>query len=329
MTYFPPAMAPGTLLILGPTAGGKTALALAIARQLRDAPAPGMPRGAECISADSMQVYRGMDIGTAKPTPAERAEVPHHMIDVADPHADSFTLADWLAGAQQAIAATHARGNLAIVVGGTSLYVKALLEGMFDAPPPDPELRARLEQEPTEHLRAQLERLDPVAAARIHPNDRRRAIRAIEVHQQTGQPISALQLQWQARPQPLPEGWHAIGLNWPVEAINQRINARVGGMMAAGFLEEVARLAAKGPLTRQAVEAVGYQELLAHLAGKVTLEEAVEAIKIRSRRYAKQQRTWLRRFQALPGSLWLDAPQTPLEGSAGALLAKIFGSVPR
>ncbi len=286
----------------------------------------GAPCGAECISADSMQVYRGMDIGTAKPTREEQRGVPHHLLDIADPHTSSFTLADWLDAAQQALADVHARGKLAIVVGGTNLYVRALLEGMFAGPQPDPALRAALEALPADMLRQRLEQCDPVAAARIHPNDRRRTVRALEVHQQTGTTISALQQQWQARPADLPPGWALAGLEWPVEAINRRINMRVASMMQGGLVQEVMRLLTTGPLSRQAVEAVGYKEVLAHLAGACTLEEAAEAIKVRTRRYAKQQRTWLRRFRAVPGSVWVDGPQTSTEAAAGLVLKKIFGS---
>lgn len=316
MTYFGHSLDPMTVLILGPTAGGKTALALALARRL--------PQGAECISADSMQVYRGMDIGTAKSTPQERAEVAHHMIDVADPHADAFTLADWLAGAEAAIEQTHARGRHALVVGGTNLYVKTLLEGMLSAPAPNAQLRLALEARPTEVLRSDLEQRDPLAASRIHPNDRRRAIRAIEVHMQTGTPITTLQAQWRERPTALPTGWHAVGLEWPVDAINARINARVAHMFETGFVREVVALAADGPLTRQAVEAVGYHEVLQHLAGELTEEQAVEATKVRTRRLGKQQRAWLRRFRAVPDSVWIEALDTPTEAMADTVLKKML-----
>lgn len=273
-----------------------------------------------------MQVYRGMDIGTAKSTLEERRGVPHHLIDIADPHTGTFTLADWLDAAQQALADVHARGKLAIVVGGTNLYVRALLEGMFAGPQPDPALRAALEALPADMLRQRLEQCDPVAAARIHPNDRRRTVRALEVHQQTGTAISALQQQWQARPAELPAGWTLAGLEWPVEAINRRINTRVASMVEAGLVKEVMRLLTGGPLSRQAVEAVGYKEVLTHLAGRCTVDEAAEAIKMRTRRYAKQQRTWLRRFRAVPGSVWVDGPQTTTEAAADLVLKKIFGS---
>lgn len=292
-------------MLVGPTAGGKTALALALARVLAG--------GGECVSADSMQIYRGMDIGTAKPTPELRAEIPHHLIDVADPTRDGFTVDQWLALAEAAIADIRARGRWPIVVGGTNLYVRALLEGLFEGPEPDLAIRAALDALSSEDLRRELLAADPDAAQRIHPQDRRRTIRAVEVFRQTGTPLSALQTQWSSdAASGVRRDAAIIGLSWPVDAINRRINARVSEMMRAGFLDEVQRLrAAERPLGRQASEAVGYRELLEHLAGRRDLDDAIEAIKIRSRRYGKQQRTWLRRFRAIPRSLWIDAASTP------------------
>lgn len=321
MTYFDPVLTPAeprTLLILGPTAGGKSALGLALARDL--------PGGGEIVGADSMQVYRGMDIGTAKASAAERAAVPHHLLDVADPHGEAFTAADWLERAREAIVEVHRRGRHAVVVGGTSLYIKSLVEGMFDGPDVDPVLRASLEALPSEMLRTDLEQRDPVAAARIHPNDRRRTIRAIEVHTQTGERISALQAQWSARPRPLPPGWCVVGLEWTVPGINQRINARVTRMMEEGLVAEVEGLLRKGVLNRQAVEAVGYQECIQHLAGDLELDAAAEAIKVRTRRLAKQQRTWLRRFRAIPDALWLEADGAATEDLASKVRKNILRS---
>lgn len=295
------------LVLVGPTAGGKTRLAIELARAL--------PQGGECISADSMQVYRGMDIGTAKPTLEERCGVPHHLLDLVGHDEEGFTVEIWLARAEAAIAEIRARGRVPIVVGGTNLYVRALLEGLFEGPEPDPRLRAELEATSTDELRAELERVDPDAAARIHREDRRRTVRAIEVFRLSGRPISALQTQWSSDPRAAgrPDA-RVVGLEWPVEAINRRINDRVRAMMAAGFLDEVRSLLARAPFGRQSREAVGYEELSAHLAGRLPLDDAVEAIKIRSRRYAKQQRTWLRRFRPRPGSLWLDAGSEPALG---------------
>ena len=302
---------------MGPTAGGKTALAVELAL--------GIPGGGECVSADSMQVYRGMDIGTAKPSAEERRGVPHHMMDVADPHGGAFTVADWLDGAREAIAAVHARGRHAIVVGGTNLYVKALVEGMFEGPPGDPEIRAQLEALPTEILRRDLEHHDPIAASRIHPNDRRRTVRALEVWQLTGRRISELQRQWGDAPRALPDGMHLVGLEWPVELINERINRRVHSMVAGGLEQEVMRLIAAGPLNRQAIEAVGYREVLRHFAHELSIEEAEEEIKVRTRQYARQQRTWLRRFKAIPGAFWVDGPRVSTADAARIVIDTLFG----
>jgi tRNA dimethylallyltransferase len=313
-----PTDAPRTILVLGPTAGGKTALSVELALRV--------PGGGECVSADSMQVYRGMDIGTAKPSDEERRGVPHHLIDVADPHGGPFTVADWVDGARAAIEAIHARGRHAIVVGGTNLYVKSLTEGMFEGPAGDPEIRARLEALPTEMLRGDLEHHDPVAASRIHFNDRRRTIRALEVWMITGRRISELQQQWSDAPRALPAGMHVVGLEWPVDLINQRINQRVHAMVEAGLEQEVMRLLAKGPLNRQAIEAVGYREVLRHFAHELSIEEAEEEIKVRTRQYARQQRTWLRRFKAVPGAIWIDGPMTTTEAAAGLVIETLFGA---
>jgi tRNA dimethylallyltransferase len=313
-----PTDAPRTILVLGPTAGGKTALSVELALRV--------PGGGECVSADSMQVYRGMDIGTAKPSDEERRGVPHHLIDVADPHGGPFTVADWVDGARAAIEAIHARGRHAIVVGGTNLYVKSLTEGMFEGPAGDPEIRARLEALPTEMLRGDLEHHDPVAASRIHFNDRRRTIRALEVWMITGRRISELQQQWSDAPRALPAGMHVVGLEWPVDLINQRINHRVHAMVEAGLEQELMRLLAKGSLNRQAIEAVGYREVLRHFAHELSIEEAEEEIKVRTRQYARQQRTWLRRFKAVPGAIWIDGPMTTTEAAAGLVIETLFGA---
>jgi tRNA dimethylallyltransferase len=287
------------VLIVGPTAAGKTELAVGLASRL--------PGGGECICADSMQVYRGLDAGTAKPTVAQRRAVPHHLIDVADPAHDAFTVDAWLELAERAIAEIRARGKWPIVVGGTNLYVQALLYGMCKSSEPDPELRRALAERPGNDLRRWLERVDPVAAGRIHPNDRRRTVRAIEVHEGSGLRLGTLQEQW--RPGAERRDVLIIGLEYPVEVINHRINARVRQMMEAGLLEETDALHRAGRLGPQAREALGYRQLIDHLEGRLDLEAAVEQIKIRTRRFAKQQRTWLRRFRALPRSAWLKAGQ--------------------
>lgn len=321
-----PVLAPATILLLGPTAGGKTALSIALARAL--------PGGGVCIGADSMQVYRGMDIGTAKPTAAERAAAPHAMLDLVAPDDDGFTVDTWLKLARTEVERTLAAGRWPIVVGGTNLYVKAFLDGLFEGPAADPALRERLAALPLDTLRAELERVDPAAASRIHRNDTRRTIRALEVFAATGVPLSAHQRQWRdfaSGTETVPGAVSAetgtetepgtgtvpgavssdrtiiIGLDHPVEAINRRINARVKAMMEAGFLDEVRALHAAGKLGRQAREALGYKQLIDHLEGRQSLDDAVEQIKIASRRFGKQQRTWLKRFRALPNARFLAA----------------------
>ncbi|MDP7028740.1 MAG: tRNA (adenosine(37)-N6)-dimethylallyltransferase MiaA [Phycisphaerales bacterium] len=284
------------ILLLGPTAGGKTTVSIRLAELL--------PGGGECVSADSMQVYRGMDIGTATPDLPERRGIPHHMLDVADPAAP-WTVDDWLRGAEAAIDDIRSREKWPIVVGGTNLYVQALLFGLVDGPEPDPELRAALRGMPPEALRAELQRRDPAAANRIHPNDLRRTIRALEYARGTGEALSAAQIQWT---EACRKDVVIVGLQWPTDLINRRINARVAAMMQDGLLAEVQALHERGSLGPQAAAAVGYAQILDHLEGRCTLDEAVEQIKIKTRRLGKQQRTWLRRFQVLPNLTWVDAP---------------------
>ncbi len=303
------------LVILGPTAGGKSALAMELARRLRG----------ECISADSMQVYRGMDIGTAKAHPRERGDVPHHLIDLIEPADDSFSVDRWLELCRQTMDEIHARGAVPIIVGGTNLYVQALVGGLADElPPPDEELRERLNAMDPQQLRARLVDVDPAAAERIHVNDRKRTIRAIEVFEQTGSPLSALQSQWERSPAAaVGRTIFIIGLDFPVEIINRRINARVKGMIEAGLIDEVRRLLNAGRLGRNAREALGYKQIIDHLEGRMSLEEAIEQIKIRTRRYAKQQRTWLRRFRQWQPGVWLDASEQSTQSLADQALAAI------
>ncbi|MCH2136178.1 MAG: tRNA (adenosine(37)-N6)-dimethylallyltransferase MiaA [Phycisphaerales bacterium] len=297
------------IVIVGPTAGGKTHLAVSIARGL------GVP--GECINADSMQIYRGMDIGTAKPTMEERCGVPHHLLDVADPDTP-FTLEDWHRQAEEAIADVRSRGAWPIVVGGSNLYVQALLFGLLQGPPADLGLRAQLDALDDDTLRTRLEAADPQAAQRIHRADRRRTIRALEVAA-SGTTISSLQTQWNAEPR---SDALLVGLEWPTEAINSRINQRVKAMAQAGLAQEVRRLAPRlGP---QAREALGYRQLL----DNDDLDEALEQVKIRTRRFAKQQRTWLRRFRAIPRSLWLSAADLEPQSLADKAIAWILQESP-
>lgn len=289
-------------VIAGPTASGKSDLAVEAALALI---AMGHP--AEIVTADAYQIYRGLDIGTAKPTLAERRGIPHHLIDIVEPTV-RFTVADWLAAAHAAIADIQRRGAVPIVVGGTHLYIKALLDGLFDGPPADAALRDELRARGRDTLRAELERIDPPAAARIHPNDERRTIRAIEVFRLTGKAISMQQTQWDMPHAScrVPHAFRLFALSWPTEDLNRRINARVRGMMDSGLLAEVHTLHQQARLGPQAREALGYKQLIEHLEGRCTEDEAVERIKIETRRFAKNQRTWLRRLGMTPGAMSLD-----------------------
>ncbi|MDG2424826.1 MAG: tRNA (adenosine(37)-N6)-dimethylallyltransferase MiaA [Phycisphaerales bacterium] len=310
----PDASKPACILITGPTAGGKTAISIALARAL--------PLGGECIIADSMQVYRGMDIGTAKPTSVEQGGVPHHLLDIAEPD-QPFNVDHWLALAEQAILEIQSRNRHPIIVGGTNLYIQSFLSGMMDGPEPDEMVRERLHALDTPTLRAALEQADPVSARRIHANDRRRTIRALEFHELTGEPISNRQSQWDTdttRANTL-----LVGLNYPAEIINPRINARVREMMDQGLLGEVEKLHKANKLGPQAMEALGYRQLVDHLEGRLPLEEAVEQIKIRTRRFAKQQRTWLKRFQAQVGGCWLDCQDNDTQTLVDKAVKEVLG----
>jgi len=287
------------IVILGCTASGKGTLARCLARHLE----------AEIVSVDSMKVYRGMDIGTAKPSPAELAAVPHHLIDIADPW-EPFSAARFVELADLAVAEIHRRGRPVIAVGGTLLYFKCWYQGLFAGPGADPafrsHIRRRARTEGPESLHAELARVDPQAAARIHRHDLRRIERALEVYYLTGQPISSLQRQWERPELRRPDWrWVLVGLRRSREDLNRRINRRVRQMVTNGLVDEVRRLAQEPcGMSPQARQAVGYAELLDHFAGLCSLEEAIERIKIHSRRLAKQQRTWLKR---LTGVHWLEA----------------------
>jgi tRNA dimethylallyltransferase len=292
------------LVILGPTASGKSTLAVEIARRVRG----------DILSVDSMQVYRGMDIGTAKPTADEQAQVNHHLINVVDPN-ESYTVARFVESADEIIRSAAARNVPLIATDGTPLYYKALFEGLFEGPPADADLRERLRTQSPEDLHARLSEIDPVAAARIHRNDEKRMIRAIEVHELTGKPISSFQTDWASEQQRHPATW--VGLMWDKDALNRRINARVKQMIEAGWLDETRRLlATSGGLSFTAAEATGYRELILHLQGKLSLDDAVEQIKIATRQLARRQMKWFRRF---PNVKWLNGDQ-PIEELASQIL---------
>lgn len=275
--------------LTGPTASGKTSVGLELAERL----------DAEIIALDSMSLYRDMDIGTAKPTEADRRRVPHHLIDILDP-CESSSIAGYLEAAKTAVLEIRNRGRQVLFVGGTPLYLKALLRGLSEGPAPDPDFRRNLEEEVrrvgSEALHARLKLVDPLAASRIHENDTRRMIRALEVHHATGQPMSHYQFEFDEPPGT--DRCRAFWLSWPREILHERINARVDAMFAEGLVDEVARLRQRyESLSQTALQAVGYQEVIDYLDGQTSLETAMERVKARTRQFAKRQCTW---FRSLP-----------------------------
>jgi len=279
-----------SLVLLGPTATGKTKLAIELAKNLNG----------EIISADSMQVYRGMDIGTAKPTLEELQGISHHLIDIRNPD-EGWTVSDFIEQTNYLTKEIGNRKKAPIVVGGTGLYLWALLEGFsFPITPADKELRARLENEPTSTLYGRLSTIDPKAADKIHPNDKKRIIRALEVYELTGKPISELQKRRDNNTPHLSVGYedaHLIGLNLPREGLYERINQRVDSMIEKGLIEEVKGLLAKGYSKNLfSFQALGYKEVVEYLDGKWTKEEMIMKLKKRTRNFARRQMTWFRRF---------------------------------
>jgi tRNA dimethylallyltransferase len=280
------AFPPPVVAVLGPTASGKSTLGLALAEEL----------DGEILCCDSMQVYRGMDIGTAKPTAAERAAIPHHLLDLVPP-GEQFHAAAWAEGARAIIAEVRARGRLPIIVGGTGLYFRALVKGLFEAPRPDPAIRARHQAEAAElgipALHERLRHVDPEAAMKILPGDLVRISRALEVFEQTATPIS--ELRRRNAMAPLSLRVFSIVLEFAMESLRSRIAARVDTMMSAGFLAEVRALRAAGHGGARAMQALGYKQLGQHLDGALVLDAAVAEIKSATAAYARRQRTWFRR----------------------------------
>lgn len=296
--------------VLGPTAAGKTAVGVRLAQAL----------DGEIVSVDSRQIYRELDIGTAKPTAEERAAARHHLIDVASP-AQKYSAARFQKEADAAIAEIRSRGKMPILVGGAGLYYRALTDGIFDGPSADPEARRRLEAEAeargNESLMTRLYKVDREAAERIHLNDRMRLIRALEVYELTGKPISELRREWRGGP-PRYEAF-AVGLRRPREQLNRRINARVKRMLADGLLEETQALRKKYARSDPAFNGFGYAELWDYLDGKHTFDKAVEILKRNTRRYAKRQMTW---FRADLRIQWIDlSEEAGAESAAEAALA--------
>ena len=283
-------------ILSGPTASGKTALAVDMAARM----------GAEIVSVDSMAVYRGLDIGTAKPTPAERSRINHHLLDLVEP-GEIYTVARWLTAAADAVEDCRTRGKQVLFVGGTPLYLRALRDGLDPQPARDPEFRQRLEEEVRQTgpgtLHARLATGDPVAAARIHPHDARRIIRALEIVHVTGRPSPS---SWfELRPQDQEFASRMMVLDQPRRTLRQRIDRRVEGMFAAGLIEETLAAAARpggiGPTARQAA---GYTEALEVLAGRMTPQQAIQLTQQRTYQLAKRQLTWLRSFS---GAIWIAA----------------------
>ncbi|HWG41621.1 MAG TPA: tRNA (adenosine(37)-N6)-dimethylallyltransferase MiaA [Gemmataceae bacterium] len=275
-------------ILTGPTGCGKSALALGLAERL----------DAEIVSMDSMALYRRMDIGTAKPTRDQRRRVPHHLLDVLDPW-ESASVAWWL---EQAVACCQditQRGKRPLFVGGTPLYLKALLYGLFEGPPADEAIRRRLSEEAAADsaaLHARLTVVDPVSAARLHPNDVRRVIRALEVWELTGRPISAWQTQWRSsETENALRDSRCLYLDLPRAELYARIDMRVERMIAEGLAEEVRALRQlERPLSREAGQALGYKEMFDYLDGRARLDDTVRRIQTRSRNFAKRQITWFR-----------------------------------
>ena len=278
----------------GPTAAGKTALALGLARRLN----------AEIVSVDSMAVYRGLDIGTAKPAPADRAAVPHHLLDIVSP-AEPFSVARWLSATADTVEDIRSRGRAILFVGGTPLYLRALRDGLAPLPPADLDYRRQLQAEAeatgTDPLHARLAAFDPVAAARIHPHDTKRIIRALEVAHATGRPLTAA---FAPAPHPVFES-QLLVVDLPRRLLHERIDRRVEAMFARGLLDETRAAAALpggiGPTARQAA---GYAEALDVLAGRLSRAEAIRRTQDRTRQLAKRQLTWLRSFK---NAVWITA----------------------
>jgi tRNA dimethylallyltransferase len=292
------------LVLVGPTASGKSAIGLEVARRRT---AGGRP--VEIISCDSMAVYRGMDIGTATPSAAERAEVPHHLIDVVDPD-EEFSVQRFASLVTESLDGIESRGADAVLVGGTGLYVRAVTDGLH-LPGRYPDVAAALEHEPTDELERRLAELDPVAASRVPPGNRRRLVRALEVTIGSGRPFSASGPGMGEYP---PTPFVLAGLGLPRPVLTERIQHRYRRQLDDGFVDEVRALAERPPgVSRTAAEALGYRELLAHVRGECSVDQAIDTAAARTRRFAVRQERWFRRD---PRIRWFDGMQ---DGLAAAI----------
>ncbi|MCX7750831.1 MAG: tRNA (adenosine(37)-N6)-dimethylallyltransferase MiaA [Candidatus Bipolaricaulota bacterium] len=292
------------LLVLGPTAVGKSAVAARVAEEA----------GAEVISADARTIYRGLAIGTDRPPPEVLARVPHHLVGVLDPR-EGYDAARFRRDCERLVAEIHGRGRRAIVVGGSTLYIRALTRGLFPGPGADPKLRAELQARPLAELREELARVDPEAAARIHPGDRARTVRALEVHRLTGRPLSAA---W-GNERPFPWPLVKVGLTLDRGELGRRIEARVERMLAAGLLEEARRLWETLPPEAPAARTIGYRELFAYFRGEYDLPEARRRIVRNTKAYARRQLAF---FRSEADVHWIDVTGRSPEDVAREVLAR-------
>jgi tRNA dimethylallyltransferase len=292
--------------IVAPTASGKSDVAMAVARET----------GAHIVAVDAMQVYRGMDIGTAKPSAADRAAVPHHCVDLVDPDA-RFSVADFKTHATVALDTVAAAGGDAVLVAGTGLYLTAVIDDL-QLPGEWPEIREQLQHEPdVEVLFARLATLDPLAASRIEKSNRRRVERALEVCLGSGKPFSSFGPGTGAYP---PSDVRQVGIVWPRDTLSQRIERRVHAMVAAGLLDEVRGLVSRYSLSREARQALGYKELIEHLEGRLTLDEAVAQVVLHTRQFAVRQERWFRRD---PRIEWITVDEDPVAEVAPRVAAAL------
>ena len=299
---------PPRVAVVGPTASGKSAVAIAVAERSGDV---------ELVSIDSMQVYRGMDVGTAKPTADERSRVRHHLLDLVGP-ADEFTVAEFQRAYSAALREITARGHRALLVGGTGLYHRAVIDDL-DLPGEWPDLRRRLESEAASVgpavLHARLARLDPAAAGKMEPTNARRVVRALEVIAGSGRAFSSYGPGLDVFP---PTAVTQIGLRWDRAELARRIDARVHAMISAGLVGEVESILAAGGFSRSAGQAIGYKEIVGHLRGQLSLDAAVDQVIVRTRRFATRQLRW---FQRDPRVRWIDVETDPVAEAVPTVLA--------